>query len=135
MSTRRGFSFLEVAIALMLLAFIFVPIFEVLRNSVKGTTQSLHLTRAFQMARTVVDLAESFSYEELSDDGLKRAVARLDVPAGVEPPVLDEIRAYSRNSGSSWLEAKIVTVRVGWARAEGRERGEVVLHALVLRSR
>jgi len=123
---------------LILLALMFIPVIGVLRSSVKGTAQSLHLVRAFQAARAVVDTAEAFPYAELTDDALKTAVDALDLPDGVEKPRLDPIKTLTGagSPANAGVDAKVVTVRVGWQKTEGKEeRSEVVLHGLVLRAR
>ena len=137
MSTeRRAFSLIEIGMGLVLIALIFVPVMEVLRNSVRGTAQSLHLVKAFQAARAAVDVAEGFTYAELTDDALFTAVSTLDLPPDVERIALDPIKQVPASTATAQIDAKVVTVRVAWRRTEGKEeRGEVVLHGLVLRAR
>lgn len=137
MSTRRGFSLIEVGMGLVLLALIFIPVLEVLRTSVKGTSQSVHLVKAFQAARAGVDLAEAHTFTELTDDALKTALDALELPDGVERPRADPVKTLPTvASGGATIEVKVVTIRVGWQKSEGKEeRGEVILHGLVTRSR
>lgn len=123
---------------LILLALIFIPVIEVLRNSVRGTAQSVHLTKAFQAARAAVDAAEACTFVELTDDRLRTAIDSLELPPGVERPRADPVKTLPAGpgGGTAQLDVKVVTVRVPWQKAEGKEeRGEVVLHGLVLRSR
>ena len=137
MSTRRGFSLIEVGMGLILIALIFIPVIEVLRNSVKGTGQSVHLVKAFQAARAAVDTAEAFTFIELTDDKLKVAIDALDLPDGVERPRADPIKPVSTATpGGAQIDVKVVTVHVGWQKVEGKEeRGEIILHGLVTRAR
>lgn len=134
---RRGFSLIEVGMGLVLLALIFIPVVEVLRTSVRGTAQSVHLVKAFQAARSGVDAAEAFTYAELTDQALKTALDALELPDGVERPVADPVKLVPvTNAAGAAIDVKVVTVRVGWKKAEGKEeRGEVVLHGLVTRAR
>lgn len=135
---RPGFNLIEVGMGLVLLALIFIPVVEVLRNSVRGTAQSVHLVKAFQAARAAVDAAEAHTFTELTDDRLRTVLGLLELPPGVERPRADPIKVVpaGAGAGTALIDAKVVTVRVGWAKVEGKEeRGEVVLHGLVLRSR
>lgn len=135
---RRGFNLIELGMGLLLLALIFVPVVEVLRNSVKGTAQSVHLLKAFQAARAAIDAAEAHSFTELDDASLRAALDRLELAPGVERPRADPVKLLPSGAGggTAQIDVKVVTVRVGWQKTEGKEeRGEVVLHGLVLRSR
>ena len=135
---RRAFSLIEIGMGLILIALMIIPVIGVLRSSVKGTAQSIHLTKAFQVARMVVDTAEAFSYTDLTDDALKTAVDALELPDGVEKPQLEKVKTVAADGtpGAPPVDVKVVTVRVGWQKAEGaQDKSEVVLHGLVLNAR
>lgn len=125
--------------ACLLLALIFVPVVEVLRGSVRGSAQSVHLVRAFQAARSAIDAAEAMSYAELTDDALSRVPDTLELGEGVEKPRYEPVRQITAGAGTPGaplVDVKVVTVRVGWQKTEGKaERAEVVLHGCVVRAK
>ena len=127
----------ELGLAGLVLALVMLPMIGLLRYSVKGTTESLHLTRAFQMARSAVDAMETFAYEDLDDAKAQALVAQLPVPTGVEAPSLKPLELVEETSkNGERVSAKVVAVTVGYDKAEGLGgRGEVVLKALVIRAR
>lgn len=128
---------IELGLAGLILALVLVPMIGVLQFSVRGTTESMHLTHAFQMARSAVDALESFGYGELTDASAAALVARLPVPTGVEAPVLKPLEVVSETSKhGEVVTAKVVVVAVSYDKVEGNAtRGEVVLKALVVRAR
>ena len=136
MAKRRGILMIEVGLGATLLGVMVVGALGVLRTGVTGTAQSLRLTQALHAARAGLDAAESLGYDELADDVLQPLVARIEVPAGVSSPRVDPIEVVQRRyPDGTFYRAKVITVRVGWTRAEGRqEHGEVVLRGLSLLS-
>ena len=134
---RAAFSMIELGLAVVFLSLMVVPSLNVLQTNVKGTAQSLQLTRAFQFARTVVDLSESFDYASLSDEAVKIMVDQLPVPEGLSAPKMDPVESITTPlANGARLEAKVVTVHVEYVKSEGSgARGEVTLHGLVARAR
>jgi hypothetical protein len=124
--------------AALLVALLVVPVTQVLHRGVQGAARSVHLRRAFQAARTVVDAVESLPFDQVEDARLASIVAQLELPAGTPRPRLDPLRIEKLpdTPEGGRLVAKIVTVRVSWrspgggegsgggrAAASGRERG------------
>ena len=136
MSTRRGFTVAEVALAGLTLVLIIMPLIDVMRSSSRGTAQGVHLTRALQLARSVVDTATALAYDQLDDVALSGVVGKIEVPVGLTAPRVDPIQMVSETSrlGVKY-QAKIVIVHVGWVKVEGKDQGEVVLRGTVLSGR
>lgn len=132
-----AFSLLEVAISALVLSIVFIPVLDVLQFSVKGTRQSLHLSRAFQAARSMTDLIQSFRFEDLDDEALAELAVQVPAPEGANRARFDKVESIRLPlANGQRLDSKLVTVRVSWERAEGIERkGEVVLKAVVCRAR
>ena len=130
---RRGFSMAELTLAALAMGMIMVPALDVLRSGVRGTAQSVQLTRAFQVGRAVVDAVHTCSGEQLDDSWLEGIVSGMALPDGVTSLRVDPIRLVTERGPDGWrYEAKVATVRVGWRKTEGGEKGEVVLHAMAV---
>lgn len=132
---RRGFSMLEVMMAVMVLALGIVPLLNLLNQGVKGTQTVHHLTRSLQMARSGLAIAEALPYEQLTDQKLAELIAKIPVVPGVNPPRLEPILATSTPSTAppGTVDAKLVTVRVTWKPESGLEEEEVVLRTMVVK--
>ena len=128
---------IELGMAGVILALVLVPMIGVLQFSVKGTTESMHLTRAFQAARSAVDAIESFPFDRLDDAAAKTLVNSLPLPMGVAAPVLGPLEIVTETArNGEQVSAKIVTVVVAYDKVEGpNPRGEVRLSAMVVRAR
>jgi len=129
----RGFSFVELGIAILILALTIVPILDLLQGGVKGTAQSLYLSRAFQAARSVADSIYSCPWSSLDDATVKTLASKIEVPDGCSRPRVDSIQLITSSlPNGSVLETKVATIRVGWVKTEGKDKtGEVVLTAAV----
>jgi type II secretory pathway pseudopilin PulG len=137
LTSKRGVTMVELGMAIVILGMVFVPTLGLVQTGVKGTAESLHLTRAFQAARSAVDAIESFPYEKLDLNAAQALVDLLPVPKGVKRPQLiglDVVDEPAKNGER--VRAKVVGVRVYWDKVEGKGgTGEVVLRAMVVSAR
>ena len=129
---RRGIFTVEVGLGAMFLMMTMLPALGLIRTGVRGTAESLHLTRALQTARTCLDAAAALGHDELTDDTLAAVANQLPVPPGVARPRADPLEIVTEKlPDGTFYRAKLITVRVAWTRAEGStEQGEVVLHGV-----
>ena len=91
--TRAGICMAELALAALAMGMIMVPTLDVLRSGVRGTNQSVQLTRAFQVGRAMVDAIHATPCEQLDDASL----ADLAIRSGFT--MTDEL------SGTAWMDA------------------------------
>lgn len=132
---QSGFSMLEVAMGVMVLALGIVPLLNVLNQGVKGTQTVHHLTRSLQMARSALAVAEALSYDQLTDAKLAELVGKIPPVPGVNAPRLEPIITTPVPSTApvGRIEGKVVTVRVTWKPESGLEEEEVVLRTMVVK--
>lgn len=129
---RRGLFTIEVGLGTLILAMTMLPALGLVRTGVRGTAQTLHLTRALQTARACLDAAAALGHEELTDDTLTAIVDQISIPPGVARPRADPLKIVTETlPDGTFYRAKLITVRVAWIRTEGStEPGEVVLHGV-----
>lgn len=138
MSTRRdGLTLIEIGMAALILALVFVPTLGIVQTGVKGTSESLHLSRAFQAGRAAADAVESFAYDDLDEGSARALIDKVPVVDGIARPqlvALDEV-VESPRAGEA-VKAKIATIRVVWDKVEGKAgKAEIVLRAMVVSAR
>lgn len=123
---------IEIGLGTMVLALAMMPALGLIRTNVKGTAQSLHLTRALQTARAALDAAQVLGHDELTDAAMAAVVATVPVPEGVQRPRVDPLEVtQERLSDGTFYSAKVMTVRVKWRSADGSGgEEEVVLRGL-----
>jgi hypothetical protein len=138
--TRKhgGLTLIEIGLAGLILALVFVPTLGLVQTGVKGTSESLHLSRAFQAARAAVDAIESFGYEALDQASAQALLDKLPpAPEGVSRPQLVAFEQVDEPARSGELvRAKIATVKVAWEKVEGKAgKTELTLRAMVVKAR
>ena len=133
---RGGFSLIEVSMAVLVVALVFVGSLGVIQGGVRGTADIHELTHAFQAARTVIDAVESFNYDDLTDESLRMLCTKLSFAPPTAQPILGKIQllTYGTPGTGSWFRAKTVRVRVPWKRPDG-SHDDVVLKGLVMEAR
>jgi hypothetical protein len=123
-------------IVLVVVSLMLVPALEALRGAVRGTAESVRVVRVTQLGRSLMSAVESFSYEDLDARRVEELVRSIRVPEGVQPPRLEGIEEVRRPLGAGAIEAKVVSLRIEWLRAEGGDtHGRIVVVGVVARAR
>jgi hypothetical protein len=126
---RRGFSFTEVLIGLVLLVLAIFPLYSLLLAGFSGSAASVMHARAFGLARSVVELAGALPFDDLTADRaetIAREIARDEKDFTLRARVVapDRVVPLARIPGRS-MRYRQVVVEVSWARrGDPARRGE-----------
>ncbi len=122
----RGFSFVEILFAVILLGALITPIFTLLNQSSTGTVQNRNDILAQQHATNLLAYAYSLPYNHaFLNAGPARTVKELTATAngsaldlGMEEDLFTRTIEVNEQKPSDWPHSyKILTVRVGWKQA------------------
>lgn len=126
---RRGFSFSEILVGLIILMLAVIPLYSLLITAFSGTATSVTQMRAFGLAWSVIELAGALKWEELTPaavDGLAGAVVGPDdrgftVKVRLEQP--DRVIPLVGVPGKQ-MRYRQVVVEVAWSPGlgEGKRR-------------